>query len=210
MTFVDMPILQMLMLAILFFAVLVEIKTGGLGAGIMLGLVAAGVFWGSQYVKGLASLYEIGMFLVGILCIIVELLSPTVGLLAGVGVAALLYSVVLSLGGDVNALAAMLISFVAAILAFFLIVNRLPSSRLWSKVVLHDQSTSSRGYVSAVQDDALVGVVGTVLTELRPSGSADLAGRPVDVISEGAFLEKGARVRVISVNGSRVVVRREG
>ena len=208
MDIVDMPVLQMLMLAILFFALLVEIKTGGLGAGVMLGLVAAGVFWGSQYVKGLVSLYEIGMFLVGILCIIVELLSPTVGLIAGVGVAALLYSVVLALGGDVNALVAMLISFVIAILAFVLIASRLPSSRLWSKVVLRDQSTASRGYVSAVQDDTLVGTEGTVLTELRPSGSAELAGRPVDVVSEGAFLEKGTRVRVIAVQGARVVVRR--
>lgn len=208
MDLVDMPVLQMLMLAIMFFAILVEIKTGGLGAGIMLGIVAAGVFWGSQYVKGLVSFYEIGMFLVGILCIIIELLSPTVGLLAGVGVAALLYSVVLALGGDMNALFAMLISFVVAILAFVLILKRLPSSRLWSKVVLKDQSTSSRGYVSATPQDALVGEEGVVLTELRPSGSAELAGHPVDVVSEGAFLEKGARVRVIAVQGARVVVRR--
>ena len=33
MDLVDMPVLQMLMLAIMFFAILVEIKTGGLGAG---------------------------------------------------------------------------------------------------------------------------------------------------------------------------------
>ena len=47
---VNMPVLQMLLLVIMFLAIMVEIKTGGMGAGILLGLVAAGVFWGSQYV----------------------------------------------------------------------------------------------------------------------------------------------------------------
>ena len=95
---IGMPVLQMLLLAIMFLAVMVEIKTGGMGAGILLGLVAAGVFWGSQYVKGLVSLYQIAIFMGGIMCIIVEMLLPTVGLLAGLGVAAMLYSVVLALG----------------------------------------------------------------------------------------------------------------
>ena len=85
---ITMSALQVLLLAIMFLAILVEVKTGGTGAGIIFGLVAAGVFWGSQYVKGAADLFQIGLFLGGILCIIVEMLLPTVGLLAGVGVAA--------------------------------------------------------------------------------------------------------------------------
>lgn len=49
---ITMPVLQVLLLAIMFLAILVEVKTGGTGTGIMFGLVAAVVFWGSQYVKG--------------------------------------------------------------------------------------------------------------------------------------------------------------
>ena len=62
--------------------------------------------------------------------------------------------------------------------------------------------------ISAVEEAGLVGEQGPVLTELRPSGSALLEGHPVDVVSEGAFIAKGELVRVISVQGSRVVVRR--
>lgn len=205
---IDMPILQVLLLTIFFFALFVEIKTGGMGIGVLLGLAAAGVFFGSQYIKGLVDFYQIGMFLGGVLCIIIEFLMPTVGLLAGLGVAAMLYSVVLAMGGDINAVYAMLIALTLSIALFALIVRRLPSSQLWRKVVLSDQSTTSRGYVSAAPQDNLVGKSGIVLTELRPSGSILLEGRPVDVVSEGAFLEKGEKVTVISVNGSRVVVRR--
>ena len=208
MDFVSIPVLQTLLLAIMFLAVFVEIKTGGMGAGILLGLVAAGVFWGSQYVKGLVDLYQIAIFLAGILCIIVEMLLPTVGLLAGVGVAAMLYSVVLGLGGDINALYAMLIAFTAAIVLFALIVKRLPSSRLWSHVVLKDQSRTNRGYVSSTPKDNLLGKTGEVLSELRPAGSALIDGVPVDVVSEGVFVAKGTAVRVVAVEGSRVVVRK--
>ena len=41
-----------------------------------------------------------------------------------------------------------------------------------------------------------------------PSGTAEIDGRPVDVVSEGAFLPKGTNVRVVTVEGARVVVRK--
>ena len=126
-----MSALQVLWLAIMFLAILVEVKTGGTGAGIIFGLVAAGVFWGSQYVKGAADLFQIGLFLGGILCIIVEMLLPTVGLLAGVGVAAMLYSLVMALGGNFAAVTVLILALVAAIGVFALVVNQLPASRLW-------------------------------------------------------------------------------
>ncbi|MDY4414983.1 NfeD family protein [Selenomonas sp.] len=208
MAIVTLPVVKMLLVAIMFLGLLVEIKTGGMGAGVLLGIVAAGVFWGSQYVEGAVSFYMVAVFLGGILCIIIEMLLPTVGLLAGVGVAAMLYSVVLALGGDVDAILAMLGAVVLAVVTFALIVKKLPSSKLWNKFVLHDQSTSKRGFVSAAPREALVGRTGVVTTELRPSGTADIDGKPVDVVSEGAFLPKGTEVRVVTVEGARVVVRK--
>ena len=208
MEYTGMPLLQVLLITIIFLSVLVEIKTGGMGAGILLGIVAAGVFFGSQYVKGLVSVFQIAVFLGGVLCIVVEMLMPTVGLLAGAGVAAMLYSMVLAMGGNISAVYAMLAAFVLAALIFALIVKKLPSSRLWKKIVLSDASTTDRGYVSTRTQAELIGRTGVVLTELRPSGTVQLDGVPVDVVSEGAFLPKGTVVRVTAVQGSRVVVRR--
>ena len=204
---VDNSVLQVLLLAVMFLSIMVEIKTGGLGVGVLLGIVAAAVFWGSQYTRGLVELYHIAVFLVGVLMIIVEILLPTVGLLAGLGVAAMLYSIVLALGGDIGALAALGIALVIAVVLFLLIVSRLPSSRLWNKIVLQKSSRTEEGYVSAAERSDLVGKTGEVLTELRPSGTARIDGRPVDVISEGAYIQKGKQIVVLSVNGSRVVVR---
>ena len=53
----------------------------------------------------------------------------------------------------------------------------------------------------------LVGQSGTALTQLRPSGTALLHGKRVDVVTEGGLIEKGADVKVVAVEGLRVVVR---
>lgn len=205
---IGMPILQVLLLSIIFLSVLVEIKTGGMGAGVLLGLVAAGVFFGSQYVHGLVNMFHIALFLGGVLCIIVEMLLPTVGLLAGAGVVAMLYSMVLAMGGNVSAMYVMLAALLLSVAIFAFLVNKLPSSKLWKKVVLSDQSTTARGYVSTAPRLELIGRKGIVSTELRPSGTMLLDGVPVDVVSEGEFLAKGTVVRVAAVQGSRVIVRR--
>lgn len=201
------PVLEILLLAIVFLSLLVEVKTGGLGVGALLGLVAAAVFFGGRYIKGLVAVYQIAVFLVGVLCLVIEMLSPTVGLLAGLGVAAMLYSVVLALGGDINALYALLASIVLAAVIFALIVRRLPSSRLWHKLVLRDASTEERGYVSAVAHEELVGRLGTAVTDLRPAGLASFGNGAVDVVSEGGYIDRGSSVVVVAVQGSRVIVR---
>ena len=136
------------------------------------------------------------------------MLMPTVGLLAGAGVAAMLYSVVMTLGGDINAVYAMLVSFAMAVFIFALIVKKLPSSKLWNRLTLKDKSNTANGYVSAEPREELLGKRGIVVTELRPSGSALIADKLVDVISEGAFLTKGEKIIVVAVNGNRVLVRK--
>ena len=54
--------------------------------------------------------------------------------------------------------------------------------------------------------EALVGIEGVAVTPLRPAGMAELAGRRVDVVTDGVFVEKGRAVRVVAVEGARVVV----
>lgn len=51
MEFVGMPAVQILLVAVIVLSLLVEIKTGGMGLGALLGIVAAGIF-GGMYVKG--------------------------------------------------------------------------------------------------------------------------------------------------------------
>lgn len=60
-----------------------------------------------------------------------------------------------------------------------------------------------------VEKPELLGKTGVALTALRPAGTAVLDGKRVDVVSDGAFVEKGGAVKVIAVEGLRVVVRQD-
>jgi membrane-bound serine protease (ClpP class) len=46
------------------------------------------------------------------------------------------------------------------------------------------------------------------LTPLRPVGTAEFMGRRVESVAEGIMIERGEHVRVIAVQGNRVVVRK--
>lgn len=205
---IDSSMVQSLLLIVIFLSILVEIKTGGTGVGALLGLIAAAVFWGSSYVKGLVSLYQIAIFIVGVIFIIIEILTPTVGLLAGIGVVAIFYSLILAMGGDINAIYMMVISLVIAIIIFAIIIKKLPSSKLWKKIILTNTSSTEQGYVSSVDYSQYLNKEGIVLTELRPSGSVEIDGVPVDVVSEGKFISKGEKVRVVKIEGMRIIVRK--
>ncbi|HJF85138.1 NfeD family protein [Megamonas hypermegale] len=205
---IDSSMVQALLLIVIFLSILVEIKTGGTGVGALLGLIAAAVFWGSSYVKGLVSLYQIALFIGGVIFIIIEILTPTIGLLAGIGVVAILYSLILAMGGDINAIYMMAISLVIAIIIFAVILKKLPSSRLWKKLILTNTSSTEQGYVSSMDYSKYLNKEGVVLSELRPSGSVEIDGVPVDVVSEGKFISKGEKVRVVKIEGVRIIVRR--
>lgn len=53
----------------------------------------------------------------------------------------------------------------------------------------------------------LKGEVGKAVTPLRPAGISEIAGRRIDTVAEGVMIERGAWVRVVEVQGNRVVVR---
>lgn len=64
------------------------------------------------------------------------------------------------------------------------------------------------GGVSFAQDySPLVGKEGDTHTELRPAGIVVIEGKKVDVVTGGELVERGKRVRVVKVEGNRIVVR---
>lgn len=55
---------------------------------------------------------------------------------------------------------------------------------------------------------SLRGATGTALSDLRPSGVADIEGERVDVVTEGDYVRRGERIEVIRDDRYRRVVRR--
>ena len=205
---IDFQIVQTLLLVVIFLSVLVEFKTGGTGIGALLGVIASVVFWAGGYTQGKVDFFEIAIFIVGIIFIIIEILTPTIGLLAGIGIVAIFYSFILAIGGDFMAIKILLMALILAIIIFCMILKRLPSSNLWQKIILTNASSTSEGFVSSEDYSMYLNKQGIVLTDLRPSGSIKVDEVVLDVISEGSFIDKGERVIVIKIEGGRIIVRK--
>ena len=74
-------------------------------------------------------------------------------------------------------------------------------------MILFDSARKEDGYVSNVNRTDLLGVEGITLTILRPSGTAIINDERIDVVSEGGFIPKNTKVKVVKVEGARIVVR---
>ncbi|NOQ83077.1 MAG: hypothetical protein GQ551_03655 [Myxococcales bacterium] len=80
----------------------------------------------------------------------------------------------------------------------------LPKSRLGRKMVLeHSQAEA----VSQKDRSELVGRRGITVTPLRPIGRVRFGSDEVDVMTEGEYVDSNQEVEVMSVEGTRVVVR---
>ena len=91
---------------------------------------------------------------------------------------------------------------VALMIGTFLWVKYLPTSRAGRVFA----SKSIGGNVNAERPE-LLHQSGTTVTTLRPCGTALIGGRRVDVVTEGSFLEPHTPVKVVAIEGMRVVVR---
>lgn len=77
-----------------------------------------------------------------------------------------------------------------------------PESRMARKFIAQ-QAVGDLG----VEKPELLNGTGTALTQLRPSGTAQINGQRVDVVTEGGLIERGTAVKVVAVEGARIVVR---
>jgi membrane-bound serine protease (ClpP class) len=64
------------------------------------------------------------------------------------------------------------------------------------------------GVQGSVELAGMVGREGVALTALRPAGRAEFDDLLLDVVTEGDFVDRGDRVRILDVSGNRVVVAR--
>jgi membrane-bound serine protease (ClpP class) len=84
-----------------------------------------------------------------------------------------------------------------------------PKTFVGKKLILSFSQEREDGFASYSTEryDGLEGTEGEALTMLRPSGMARFDGKKYSVVTSGELIEKGTAIRVVKVEGSRVVVR---
>jgi len=102
--------------------------------------------------------------------------------------------------------------FMSAVLGIALVVyisTRTPTKTKQGTddFILSERQQNVSGYISTADKSRFLGAIGTCTTDLRPAGTILVEGEPLDVVTEGNFLKQGSIVKIINVDGSRVLVR---
>ena len=174
------------------------------------------IFFFGQYVAGLSGYEPIILFLIGLALIAVEVIVlPGLLLPALTGIVLVVASILYAMAdhssvGLFPSLAELrspvihlLFSIVLAA-ALILLLGRflptLPWARPLERATIHGDGFRPEAHLVAP------GAEGEAITLLRPAGTARFGEQRVDVVSDGGFVSPGTRVRVLRVEGIRVVV----
>jgi len=195
-----------------------SIKTGHLSLISLVGVVAIGLFFGAQYMADLASYVEVILFVAGIALLLLEIfVIPGFGVVGILGTVMIVASLFLSLVSNFNLISSdsvtvplytLAAAFAGLTIMIGLMIRYLPSSGTFNRFALTAVLPSGASDVIGTTYQTLLGSVGAAVTTLRPAGLAQLAGERYDVITEGEFITAGEPVKVVRVEGRKIIVRR--
>ncbi|WP_156851271.1 NfeD family protein [Planococcus donghaensis] len=205
--FLTNPFIVPILLSIAGLGLLLELFTPGVGVPGFIGMVFLLLFFYGHLVAGLAGYESIILLVIGFGLLVAEFIIPG-GVAGFLGVAAILGSILLA-GGDLKTTAiAVLIAMIVATVGMVIVVKFFGKRlSLFKRIILMDATDTASGYVSTTNRPELVGKIARTLTALRPSGTIQLEDERIDAVSEGRFIDSGKNVKIIKVEGSRIVVR---
>ncbi|RQD69912.1 MAG: nodulation protein NfeD [Halanaerobium sp. MSAO_Bac5] len=199
------PYFSGLLLIIAFSALIFEALTPGFAVGGTLGIISLLIFFAGHILTGAIGTGMVILFIIGIILIFFEIfVIPGFGVAGISGITAVLISLFFVFPNRAIALNVLLGVVFFTLLIAFLMVKKMGTSRFWNKISLE---TSSKEYYSSSDKQDYVGRKALTITKLRPAGTIEIDNRRIDAVSEGGFIEKDSLVEVVSVSGSRIVVR---
>ncbi|WP_349237146.1 nodulation protein NfeD [Bacillus sp. REN3] len=205
--FLTNPVVIPILLTIGSLGLIIELYSPGFGLPGFAGLTALLLFFYGHLVAGLAGFETIILFVLGIGLILLEFFVP--GGIAGIiGFGAIITSFFLATDDVMHMGISLLIAFAASVLFSILMIKVFGKRmKFFKRIILTDSTSTEKGYVSNKNRLELIGVEGVTLTPLRPSGTILIEDERIDAVSEGGFIPKDTKVRVVKTEGSRIVVR---
>jgi membrane-bound serine protease (ClpP class) len=223
------PFVGFILLFIGIFMLILEIKMPGVGLPAITSVLAFLLFFWSRFLSGTADQLEILLFIVGLICLGLELfVFPGFGVFGVSGVILILVSIVMASHTFVwptqeyeyRQMLSTLVQVTAVLVSVGVgvaFVGRfLPSIPLFNKMILRpepwDGSESDDPNAKPAGEGEstlswLLGETGRTTTVLRPMGKARFGEMLVDVSADGYYLPPDTLVEVVDIQGMRVVVR---
>lgn len=202
------PVVIPLLLTIGSLGLVLELYSPGFGLPGFVGLSSLLLFFYGHLVAGLAGWETIILFILGIGLILLEFFVPG-GIVGAIGFLAIIGSFFLASDNIAHMGVSLLIAISASIFLSILMIRVFGKRmKLFKRIILNDSTSTEKGYVSNKNRLELIGAEGITLNALRPAGTVLVGDERIDVVSEGAFIPKDEKVRIVKTEGSRIVVRK--
>jgi membrane-bound serine protease (ClpP class) len=204
----------------------VEINTPGFGVPGAVAIFCFAVLFSSSYLTGLANWWEIGLFVLGVLLLLVEIfVTPGFGVMGVAGILCCIIGLLArlvpnppdrmpwpdtALDWEVfqHGAMALVLGILLATAGAAVVARYLPKVPIAGRLVLAPPQVAEAP--PATEDanirDIRPGQTGEVVQTCRPVGKVRVRDQLVDAIADGAFLNAGTRVVVLRNEGNRVVV----
>jgi membrane-bound serine protease (ClpP class) len=216
------PIISGLLILIIVGGIYFELQTPGVGFPIMAAIIAVILYFTPYYLNGLAANWEIIMFIIGILLIVLEIfVIPGFGIAGISGIVLTLGALILVMlnndvldfsfvkAGEIFAAAiTILAGLVGSLILIFFGGVRLTNTNLFKRIALQSVQQRSEGYTSNFKTESYIGKIGVAYTVLRPSGKILIDDNLYDAYTRGDYIQKDEKVIVIGEEGTSLKVKK--
>ena len=209
--FLTNPLISPILLTLGIAGLAIEFLTaGGFGIFGLIGLGSLALFFTGFIVLGMSNWTVVLLFILGILLLIGEAFAPGFGILGIGGLLSIIASIVLVSPSFEAALISLTVALIGTIILVPISFKFLAVRGVWQKLILGSKLGTEEGYVAAKKELAdYINKEGVAINTLRPAGTMELEdGTRLDVVSSGDYIPKDSKVRVVKVEGNRIVVQK--
>lgn len=216
------PVVSGLLIMLIVGGLYFELQSPGIGLPLIVAATAAVLYFAPLFLEGLAANWEIVVFFIGVILLILEIfVIPGFGFAGIGGIVLIVTSLTLSLVGNIGfdfsgipvrdfftKLFVVIIAVTAALPISVWLSRKLFEGRTFGpKLALNEVQNASEGYTVSVPETAsLVGKTGVAITLLRPSGKVEIDGEAYDAVATMSFAEKGTAVKVTGYENGTLLV----
>lgn len=216
------PAVSGILILIIIGGIYFELQTPGVGFPLIAASIAATLFFAPLYMQGLADNWEIALFVIGILLIVVEIfVIPGFGIIGILGIIAMVCGLAFSmvandwLDFNVSAPGLLMQSFLlviaslaGSIVLMVIFGKSMLQTRAFRRLVLQDEQRSVEGFTSSRHMVDLVGQQAITKTVLRPSGKIEIDGTWYDAVALDGYVDLGETVTVVKHENYNLFVRK--
>ncbi len=215
------PIVSGILIVLIIGGLYFEIQSPGFGIPLGICVFGALLYFAPLYLEGLAANWEILIFIIGVILVILEIFAiPGFGFVGISGIVLIITGLALSLldnhgfdfshlsaNGLMMAFSTVLISIFISILLSFYLSSKFLTSGKFSKLALQTIQRKEHGFSVAENSyKELIGQTGVSVTMLRPVGKVEIHSEIFQATAQTGFINKGENIRVVNYENTQLIV----